>query len=113
MQISEEPLMGLFGSKAAYLVLMYLQNYEEGYALQIAKTFKMSLSQVQNQLKKFEQLSLLVSRKQGSSRVYTFRQSPVTDALRLFLRTMLDSLPDSTIEKFYQERRRPRRYGKR
>ena len=113
MPISEAPLMGLFGSKAAYLVLMYLENYDEGYASQIANTFKMSLSQVQNQLQKFEQLNLLVSRKQGSARFYSFNRSPVTDALRLFLRTMCDSLPDSTIQKFYRERRRPRRYGKR
>ena len=111
--ISEAPLMSLFGSKAAYLVLMYLENYGEGYASQIAKTFKMSLSQVQNQLQKFEQLSLLVSRKQGSSRLYTFNRNPISDALRLFLRTMFDSLPDSTIENFYRNRRRPRRYGKR
>lgn len=110
--ISETPLIGLFGSKAAYQVLMYLQNYEQGYASQISKTFEMSLSQVQNQLVKFEQLGVLVSRKEGSSRVFYFKRSPVVDALRKFLGAMLDALPDTTISKYYMQRRRPRRQGK-
>ena len=49
--ISEAPLIGLFGSKAAYQVLMYIECYGQGYAAKIAKTFGMSLSQVQNQLR--------------------------------------------------------------
>ena len=57
--ISEAPLVGLFGSKAAYQVLMYLENYNQGYASQISKTFGMSLSQTQKQLQKFEQLGML------------------------------------------------------
>ncbi len=113
VSISEAPLIGLFGSKSAYQVLMYLENYEEGYASQIAKTFGMSLSQAQNQLSKFEQVGLLVSRMVGSARYFSFKRGPVVDALRVFLRSMLDSLPDATIRKFYRERRRPRRYGKR
>ncbi len=92
---------------------MYLENYEEGYASQIAKTFGVSLSQVQNQLAKFEQVGLLESRAVGSARFFSFKRGPVVDALRVFLRSMLDSLPDATIRKFYRERRRPRRYGKR
>jgi DNA-binding transcriptional ArsR family regulator len=111
--ISEAPLIGLFGSKAAYRVLMYLENYGRGYAAAIARTFGMSLSQTQNQLRKFEELGLLVSRKEGTARVYYFRRSPVVDGLRGFLRTVLDRLPDATIQEFYRERKRPRRYDKR
>ena len=111
--ISEAPLAGLFGSKAAYQVLMFLENYEQGYASQIAKTFGLSLSQVQNQLRKFEELGLLVSRKEASARVYYFKRGPIVDALRKFLRAMLDVLPGATIRKYYRERRRPRRKGKR
>ena len=62
-EISERPLIGLFGSKSAYQVLMYLENYGSGYASQIARSFGMSLNQVQNQLNKFEDVGLLVSRK--------------------------------------------------
>jgi DNA-binding MarR family transcriptional regulator len=113
VSISEAPLTGLFGSKAAYQVLMFLENYEQGYASQVAKTFGLSLSQVQNQLQKFEQLGLLVSRKEATARVYYFKSGPIADALRKFLRTMLGVLPEATIRKYYRERRRPRRQGKR
>lgn len=111
--ISEAPLIGLFGSKAAYQVLMYLENYDQGYAAEIARTFGMSLSQAQNQLRKFEELGLLVSRKEGSARFYYFKRNPVADGLREFLRSALDCLPDATIQRFYRARRRPRRYAKR
>lgn len=113
VEISERPLIGLFGSESAYQVLMYLENYGKGYASQITRTFGMSLNQVQNQLNKFEQVGLLVSRKEGTARVFYFKQSPVTDSLRIFLGSMLEVLPKSTIQKYYRERRRPRRHGKR
>lgn len=110
--ISEAPLAGLFGSKAAYQVLMYMENYGQGYASQIAKTFEMSLSQAQKQLQKFEQLGLLVSRMEGSARVYYFKRSPIADELRNFLGSMLEMLPESTVSEYYRQRRRPRRHGK-
>ncbi len=110
--ISEAPLVGLFGSKAAYQVLMYMENYDQGYASQVSKTFGMSLSQAQKQLVKFEQLGLLVSRKEGSARVYYFKRTPIVDELRRFLSSMLDVLPETTISEYYRQRRRPRRHGK-
>jgi len=112
-EISEQSLMGLFGSESAYRVLMFLENYSKGYASQIARTFDISLNQAQSQLKKFEDIGLLVSRTEGTTRMYYFKKSPVSDALRKFLRSMLDVLPRSTIEKYYRQRRRPRRHGKR
>lgn len=112
LEISERPLKGLFGSESAYQVLMFLQNYEKGYASQIARTYGTSLNQIQNQLNKFEELGILVSRKESNARVFYFKQSPVTDALRRFLKDMLEILPKSAVDKFYRERRRPRRFGK-
>lgn len=111
--ISEAPLIGLFGSESAYRVLMYLENYGQGYASQVARTFGYSLSQVQNQLRKFEDVGLLVSRLEATARVFYFRPSPVTDALRVFLREMLTRLPPEVMRGDLRERRRPRRYGKR
>jgi DNA-binding transcriptional ArsR family regulator len=111
--ISEAPLIGLFGSRAAYEVLMYLENYGQGYGAEIARAFEMSLSQAQNQLRKFEDLGLLVSRKEGSSRVFYFARNPTADSLRALLRATLERLPDATLRKFYRQRRRPRRTGKR
>lgn len=110
--ISEAPLMGLFGSRAAYRVLMFLEAYGSGYAAEIARIYGMSLNQAQSQLRKFEELGLLVSRREGSARVYYFTRGPVADALRIFLRSALERLPESTVRKYYRERRRPRRQGK-
>lgn len=112
LEISERPLMGLFGSESAYQVLMFLQNYERGYASEIARTYGTSLNPIQNQLNKFEELGILISRKEANARVFYFKQSPVTDSLRRFLKDMLEVLPKSAVEKFYRERRRPRRFGK-
>ena len=112
-QISERPLIGLFGSESAYRVLLYLENYDSGYASQIARTFGISLNQAQKQLKKFEEIGLLVSRKEGMTRTFYFKKSPITDALRSFLRSMLEVLPRKSIEMYFRERRRPRRQGKR
>jgi DNA-binding IclR family transcriptional regulator len=111
--ISEAPLIGVFGSKSAYQVLMYLENYGKGYAAEIARVFGMSLSQAQNQLRKFEDLGLLVSRRESSARLFYFNRSPVADSLRVLLRTNLERLPETTLQKFYRQRRRPRRTGKR
>lgn len=112
-EISERPLVGLFGSESAYQVLMYLENYGKGYASQMARAYGISLNQAQNQLKKFEAVGLLVSRIEGTTRMYYFKESPVTEGLRTFLRSMLGVLPRKTIERYYRERRRPRRFGKR
>jgi hypothetical protein len=82
---------------------MFLQNYEKGYASEIAKTYGTSLNQI----------GILISRKEANARVFYFKQSPVTDALRVFLSSMLEHLPNDTVQKYYRDRRRPRRYGKR
>lgn len=112
-EISKRPLIGIFGSQSACQVLLYLENYEKGYASEIARTFGISLNQAQNQLRKFEEAGLLVSRDEGNTRMYYIKRSPVTDALRRFLREMLDMLPSQTTEKYFRQRRRPRRFGKR
>ena len=58
------------------------------------------------------EIGLLVSREEGTTRTYYFKQSPISDALRVFLRAMIERLPDATIEEFFRQRRRPRRFGK-
>jgi len=110
--LSEAPLVGLFGGKAAYRVLMFLESYGRGYAAEIARNSGMALSEAQEQLRKFEELGLLVSRKEGTARVYYFARSPIADALRAFLRSVLERLPEPVLDRFYRERRRPRRPGK-
>lgn len=106
-------LDAIFGSRSAERVLLYMQNYGEAYAQGIATTFKMSSSQSWKQLQKFEQAGLLVSRLIGKSRVYTWNKgNPVVKALREFLQTILQGLPENEQQAYYRQRKRPRLTGK-
>lgn len=110
----EPTLDVVFGSKAAALVLLYLQNYEKAYPREISRTYEgLSLSQVQRQLAKFEESGLLNSRIIGTIRLYEWsRRTSVVGPLRDFLQSMLEMLPPEYVAKHYMQRRRPRRPGK-
>jgi DNA-binding transcriptional ArsR family regulator len=104
----------LFGGKAAAKVLLFIENYGDGYASRIAKTFDMPLSEVQKQLRKFEQAGILVSQMVGNSRIYTWNpRDPALEGLQELLRQTLDKgIPERTLQKYYRQRQRPRRQGK-
>ena len=68
---TQTTLEALFGGQAAAKELLFMENYGEGYASWIARTFEMPVSEVQKQLKKFEEAGILVSRPVGTSRVFT------------------------------------------
>ncbi|HLE69296.1 MAG TPA: ArsR family transcriptional regulator [Vicinamibacteria bacterium] len=107
-------LEGLFGNATAEKVLLYLEQYGEGYALAIADTFdKVTLSMVQRQLERFERAGLLVSVKKGRTRLFQWnpRYSFVGE-VRAILRKALLALPERDQRRFFRERRRPRRTGK-
>ena len=106
-------LEAVFGSPAAERTLLYLQNYGEGYARAIAKTFGMSPSQTGKQLEKLERGGVLVSRSLGRTRVYYWNpRNPLVRELRQLLQAALEILPQSETQKYFRERRRPRRKGK-
>ncbi len=111
---TQETLETLFGGKAATKVLLFVENYGEGYASWIARTFEMPLSEVQKQLAKFEQAGILVSRMVGTSRMYTWNpRDPALGGLRQLLRNTLDyGISRERISKHFRQRRRPRRKGK-
>jgi len=111
---TQATLETLFGGKAAAKVLLFIENYGEGYASRIAKTFEMPLSEVQKQLAKFEQAGILVSRMVGTSRMYTWNpRDPALDGVRQMLRNTLDfGIPKERLTKYFRQRRRPRRKGK-
>ena len=101
------------GSKGAERVLLYLENYEEGYATEIARTFETSLVSIQKQLSKFEDGGILVSKLVGKTRVFTWNpRFALLKPLRNFLNAALGELPKSEIKKYFRHRRRPRRTGK-
>ena len=94
----------VFGSVAAQCVLLYLQNYSEGYARGIAATLDMSASQVFKQLRKFEKGGLLVSRAIGKTRVYSWNEQNLLVAdLRLLLKSLLAALPESEVDRYYRQ----------
>ena len=111
---TEATLQTLLGGKTAAKVLLFIQNYDEGYARQIARTFEIPLSEVQKQLTKFEQAGVLVSRTLGTSRIYTWNpRDPALEGLRLMLRDVLErGIPESTLKRYYRQRQRPRRKEK-
>lgn len=112
---TQSTLETLFGGQAAAKVLLFIENYGEGYANWIAKTFEMPVSEIQKQLKKFEESGVLVSRMVGTSRMYTWNpRDPALNGLRQMLRSTLEyGIPQDRLQKYYRQRRRPRRKGKR
>ncbi|MDX1432601.1 MAG: winged helix-turn-helix domain-containing protein [Gammaproteobacteria bacterium] len=111
---TESTIQALVGGNAAAKVLLFIENYTEGYARQIARTFDISLNEIQKQLSKFEEAGILVSRMVGNSRMYTWNpRDPALQGLRQLLRDTLESgIPETTLKRFYRQRQRPRRKGK-
>ena len=107
-------LQPLFGNRTAEMVFYYLLVYKKGYARQISSIFNMSLNPVQKQLLKFEEAGILVSRRVGTSRVFTWNpRDPALDGLRQLLKSTLEyGIPADRLKKYYRQRRRPRRQGK-
>ena len=104
----------VFGGKTAGQVLLYLENYGEAHGHQIAKTFGIPASMVQRQLRRFEAGGLIVGRDVGRTRLFSWNpRSQTAKNLRLFLRAELDSLPEDMLDRYFRERIRPRRTGKR
>jgi predicted transcriptional regulator len=65
-------LAPLLNSENKERVLVFLYAREQGYATEIARFFDTDLYGIQNQLDKLEAGGILVSRKVGRTRVYTF-----------------------------------------
>lgn len=58
-------LESILGNPTVEKVLLYLQNYNDGYASEIATTFSISLSVVQKQLKRLEDGGVIVGQPKG------------------------------------------------
>jgi DNA-binding transcriptional ArsR family regulator len=107
-------LEGVFGNATAERVLLYLEQYGEGYPKAIADNFgELSLSMVQRQLERLERAGLLVSVLKGRTRLFTWNpRYPFLGEVRALLRKALRSLPEDERRRYFAERRRPRRTGK-
>jgi predicted transcriptional regulator len=106
-------LAPLFGNSTAERVLLFLQNYEQGYAREIAAAFGIPLLSVQRQLQRLENGGILVSRMVGRTRLFTLNpRYYFKPELTALLEKALSALPDTEVQKYYRRRSRPRRSGK-
>jgi len=104
----------VFGNATAEKVLLYIEQYGEGYAKSIADTFEgLPVSMVQRQLERFERAGLLVSSLKGRTRLFCWnRRYAFLREIRALLRKALEALPEEERRRYFTERRRPRRTGK-
>lgn len=106
-------LEGLFGGRNAARVLLFLENYGDGYASEIARTYAGPLRPVQAQLERFEAAGFLVSRLRGRTRIYSWNpRGPLVPKLRELLAVALEHVPAAEVERYYRQRRRPRATSK-
>ena len=106
-------LEGIFGNKTAEKVLLHIYHYGQIHASAIAEDYGIYSRSVLNQLERFENAGILVSKQIGKSRVYSFnRKSPYCKPVEEIMRIAYESIPlEERIQRF-QTRRRPRRKGK-
>lgn len=103
----------LFGNQTAERVLLYIANYGEGHTSGIAQTFDLPKSQVRKQLIKLENGGVLVGRNIGNIRMFQINpRCPYKKELESLLKKSLGLLSENEVEKYYRQRRRPRRTGK-
>jgi predicted ArsR family transcriptional regulator len=106
-------LAALFGSQTAAQVLLFMQNYGEGYAGRIASTFDAPYTGIRRQLERMEAEGILESREIGRTRVFTWNlRNPTVRNLREFLEAELAGLSEQIIRRYFRQRQRPRRAGK-
>jgi hypothetical protein len=105
-----EPLLG---SENKERVLIFLVAREEGFATEMARFFETALFGIQNQLDRLETGGILVSRKAGRTRMYTFNpRYAFLDELKGLLEKTLSFYPEELREDLLMNRRRPRLRGK-
>jgi predicted transcriptional regulator len=103
----------VLGNRTAEKTLLYLANYEEGYAQAIANTFGVPIYAIQRQLQKFEGSGILASQLKGRTRIYVWNpRFALRKELLSLLQRALSLLPESEQKKYFRARARPRRAGK-
>lgn len=106
-------LADLLGSVNKERVLVYLASRGRGYAREIARFFRASLSPVQNAMERLEGAGVLVSRTVGSTREYEFNpRYPARAELANLLNRAMSLYPKTLRDELLLSRRRPRRKGK-
>ena len=106
-------LENLLGNQTVEKVLLYIVNYGEGHTSGIAQTFSLSKSQVRKQLIRLEDGGVLVGRSVGNLKMFQINpRCPYKKELENLLEKVLSLTSLADNEKFFRQRRRPRRTGK-
>lgn len=103
----------IVGNSTMEKVLLFLANYNKGYAQQIADTFSIPLNMVQKQLKRLEDGGVMISKLEGKTRVYEWNpRYALNRELKALLQKTLSYIPSAEQKKYFRARTRPRRAGK-
>lgn len=106
-------LEAVVGSEGAERVLLFIAARGQGYALEIAQTFDMSVSNVQKHLERMERDGLLVNEKIGRTRIYRFNpRYAFKQEVEALMAKALTLAPEALSNQLLLDRRRPRRKGK-
>ena len=106
-------LAELFGSQTTEKCLLFIAAMSESYALEIAKTFNISKTQVTRSLVKLEQADILIGQEKGRTRIYSLNKSwYLSKELNALLQKALSNIPLDQQEKYFMKRLRPRKKNK-
>jgi hypothetical protein len=106
-------LAELFGSQTTEKCLLYIAAIGESYALEVARTFQISKTQVARTLLKLEQADILLGQEKGRTRVYTLNKSwYLAKELNALLQKALSNIPIDQQELYFMKRMRPRKKNK-
>jgi predicted ArsR family transcriptional regulator len=106
-------LAELFGSQTTEKSLLLIAAIGESYALEIAKTFEISKTQVARTLSKLEQSDILQGQDKGRTRIYSLNKSWIlSKELNNLLQKALSAVPLDQQEKYFMKRMKPRKKNK-
>ena len=104
----------LLGNINKERILLYLYTQGSGYAQEITRVFGVSLRSIQLQIKNLEDGGVIAGFQKGKTRVYEFNKRYFfLNELKALLKKLFEATPEEEKEKFYRQRQRPRRAGKR
>lgn len=105
----------LFNNQNTERILFILLKQDKCYAKHLADTFDTAIFGFQNTLIKLEKIGVLISYKQGNTRLFSLNpRYPFLKELMQFLEKVYQFLPKEIKTKYYEIdiRKRPRRTGK-
>lgn len=106
-----EPLLE---SEKKEKILFFIYSHGEGYAREIARTFRFNLNTVQNQLQKLEMHGVLYSRLRGKVRIFSFNpRYPFKEELEALLKKAIMYLPEEEVRKDFWPRILPKQIERR